>query len=368
MSFRTILPTLIGCCIIHFCIGSVYSLSVLYKPIIEMTSWDMNTLVNSFSCIILVLGITASLHQKILANHHKQPILIYSILLWTFCQNFLISMVENNTSSIFYIIVSLILGISIGLLYVMPINIITSFNHKRTGLLSGLVISCFGIGSLVSAKLFSYITEYLSISSLHELYVTYGVLMLMSVFLIKTNSVIESIDSFSKDKKWYLLAIVYFCNIGIGISLLSNLVSLSTDIGSLTLELAVFLTALTGLSNTLGRIIYPYISDYIGKYKTILIILILQFIAVISLPNLWTIPVLIILSVYGGFFALMPGLMKEIYNKEGSIAYSQILSIWGISGFLSPLIFLQLNNNLIMLNIFSLVTILCILYFKKIKN
>ena len=365
MSFRTILPTLIGCCLIHFCIGSVYSLSVLYKPIIEMTSWNMNTLVNSFSCIILILGITASIHQKLLHNHHKQPILIYSILTWTFCQNLLISMIENNSSSMIYIIVSLILGVSIGLLYVMPINIITSFNHKRTGLLSGLVISCFGIGSLISAKLFSYITEYFSISLLHELYVTYGVIMLIGVFLIKTNTLVESINSFNRDKKWYLLAIVYFCNIGIGISLLSNLVSLSTDIGTLTLESAILLTALTGLSNTAGRIIYPYLSDYIGKYKTIIMILLLQFVSVIMLQYYWMSSVLIILSVYGGFFALMPGLMKEVYKENGSIAYSQILSIWGISGFLSPLIFYQSGNNLAILGGFSLMTLLCMLNFNR---
>ena len=355
----SIYKLLISCSLIHFCIGSIYSNSVLYKSIMEITGWDSLILIGSFSAVILVLGITASLHQKYLSGLSKDRILTYSSIFWMVSQLFIIASVFIS-DSIIYLGMNLILGISIGLLYVIPINLIAELNSRRVGFYSGVVISCFGLGSLFSAKIYSL----LNYNQLIYLVLAYYFIMFVAIKLINSDSVIESSGEFKRDSNWYLLSIVYFFNIGIGISLLSNLVNLSVNQG-LILSVAITLTAISGLANTLGRLIYSFISDYIGKINSVLLIMMIQFVALLSASQFWYESVLVIISVYGGFFALIPGIMKEIYQDKSKVAYSQILSIWGISGFISPIIFNYLDNNLNLLLIMSLVTVIISFYLKK---
>ena len=357
-----IFRTLIGCSLIHFCIGSVYATSVLYKSISEITEWDSLLLVGSFSLVIFVLGITASLHQKYFSGLSKDRILFYSSFAWMISQIFIVSSVFIS-DSIIYLGMNLILGISIGLLYVLPVNLIAELNSKRTGFYSGVVISCFGLGSLVSAKVYSIINYD---QLIYYVIVCYCI-MFMAIKLINSNSVIEDSGEFKRDSNWYLLSIVYFFNIGIGISLLSNLVNLSLNQG-LILSVAVTLTAISGLTNTLGRLVYSFVSDYIGKINSVILIMSIQFIALLLANQFWYESVLIIISVYGGFFALLPGIMKETYGDKSRLAYSQILSIWGISGFISPILFSYLDNNLNFLLGMSLMTLIISLSLKRRLN
>lgn len=356
---ENIYKTLVGCSLIHFCIGSIYSSSVLYKSIIEITGWDSLILIGSFSAVILVLGITASLHQKYLSGLSKDRVLIYSSILWMLSQLFIIASVFIS-DSIIYLGMNLILGISIGLLYVIPINLIAELNSKKVGFYSGVVISCFGLGSLFSAKIYSL----LSYNQLVYLVLVYYFVMFVAIKLLNSDSTIESFEEFKRDSNWYLLSVVYFLNIGIGISLLSNLVNLSISQG-LVLSVAITLTAISGLANTLGRLVYSFISDYIGKINSVLLIMMIQFVALLLANQFWYESVLVIISVYGGFFALMPGIMKEIYQDKSKVAYSQILSIWGISGFISPILFSYLNNDLDLLLVMSLITVVTTIILKK---
>ena len=357
-----IFRTLMGCSLIHFCIGSVYSTSVLYKSILEITNWDSFLLVSSFSLIIFILGITASFHQKYLSGLSKDRILFYSSFVWMTSQLFILASVFIS-DFIIYLGMNLILGISIGLLYVLPVNLTAELNSKRTGFYSGVVISCFGLGSLASAKIYSLINYD---QLIYFILVCYFI-MFIAIKLINSDSIIEDSGEFKRDSNWYLLSIIYFFNIGIGISLLSNLVNLSVSQG-LILSVAVTLTAVSGLANTLGRLVYSFISDYIGKINTVLLIMTIQFTALILINQFWYESVLAIISVYGGFFALIPGLIKEIYKDNSKIAYSQILSIWGISGFISPVLFSYLDSNLNLLVFMSLITIVVTIILKRRMN
>lgn len=356
---NSIYRTLIGCSLIHFCIGSVYATSVLYKSISELVDWDLILLVGSFSLVIFVLGITASLHQKYFSGFSKERVLVYSSFIWLISQLFIIASVFIS-DSVIYLGMNLILGISIGLLYVLPVNLIAELNSNKTGFYSGIVISCFGLGSLVSAKIYSLI----SYDQLIYFVLVCYCIMFIAIKLINSDSVIENHGEFKRDSNWYLLSIVYFFNIGIGISLLSNLVNLSVNQG-LFLSVAITLTAISGLANTLGRLVYSFVSDYIGKINSVILIMLIQFIALLFANQFWYESVLLIISVYGGFFALLPGIMKETYGDKSRLAYSQILSIWGISGFISPILFSYLDNNLNFLLGMSFITLIISLILKR---
>ena len=335
--------TLIGCCLIHLCIGSIYAISVLYPMILEITGWDTTTLVQGFSLTILTLGLSASFHQKLLSGEKKLLVLKYAIIFWMILQFSEIGIIYCLPSDPWYLIACGILGVSIGLLYVITINIVSQAGFKRVGLANGLVVFCFGLGSFISSKLFHTVP-------LPYIYGCYTLIMLFGLYLINPTSKIESPKKFSRDPKWYGLAIMFCCNIGIGISLLSNLTNLSIGRG-ISLEDAVTLVAICGLANSGGRLVYSFLSDFVGKLNMVILIMILQSLALWTILQMgfWDIPILIIISVYGGLFSIMPSLMKELYEDQGTIAYSQILSMWGVAGLIFPPLFIIFGFSMLML-------------------
>lgn len=340
---------------IHLVIGSVYSVSVLYSKINKITNWDNSVMITGFALAILALGITAALHQRFFAYSPRRFILFNTAGVWIFSQGCIwLSILYAPHNTLHYYFWSIVLGVSIGLLYVIPINLITAKGYKRMGLASGLVVCCFGLGSIIAAKIFSII-PYLDV---FNLYIGYYFVMIAGCWLIQDTSDIQPSEGFSRDKRWYILAGIFFMNIGVGISLLSNLASQTIERG-FSIENAVLLVALAGVTNTLGRLIYSAFSDYVGKIPILKILLIFQFLAVIALHffDTWYWSVVAIISVYGGVFAIMPSLMKQLYNT--SAAYSQVLIMWGLAGLIYPILFNHFGFPLLIISS-SLLVISCL--------
>ena len=351
--------TLLGCCLIHLCIGSVYAMSVLYKPIVEHTGWDTDTLIYGFALTILVLGLTASFHQRLLCNHPKKEVLLNAAIIWILALCLMIDVAIDlpEVGKEVYLLLSAVSGACIGLLYVIPINIVGNYGYKRVGMTSGLVVTCFGLGSVIASKLFSII----ALDDLVAVYMIYELVLMLGVWLIENKDTIESSGDYHCDKTWYAIATVFFLNIGVGISVLSNLTQLSVDTG-MTLSEAVGLVAMAGIANSGGRLLYSTASDYLGKVETLVIVLALQLctLVVILQSTYWYIPVLIVISVYGGVFSIMPSLMKEIYHEQGSVAYSRVLSMWGFAGLICPILFAHCGMELLVL--MSGLTLVCMAY------
>ena len=338
--------TFIGCSLIHLCIGSVYAMSVLYPQAMDLTGWNNSVLIIGFSLTILALGFTASLHQKWFRGRKKVSVLCQATSMWLISNMAMgYNIFGEINSEMLHYFFSIILGIAIGLLYVIPINISTTY-RTTSGNASGLIVCFFGVGSILASKLYSSCDLSNSVHVL--LYVLcYTIILSVGIKLIreglKEDTILVYDNTFKRDKNWYVLALMFFFNIGIGISLLSNLTQLSL-LNGFSMEYAIFLVGLAGLFNAFGRFLYPtlVVMKNIGRFRMVDIITDLQafalFVLIISSGELlWGLSVAVVISVYGGMFALMPSLMKQVYNDTN--AYSQILSMWGLAGLICPIIF-----------------------------
>ena len=337
------LKVLLGCCLIHFVIGSIYAWSTLYPQILQITGWEQQTLIRGFALTILFLGITAAFHQRFFDKWEYMPALAYGVIFWVATMALLVKNIQGEVPDpILHYLYSVLLGVGIGVLYVIPVNLITAVAFRPT-IAAGTVVCCFGAGSIAAAQLFSTV-------NLAE-FSTYGGIMVYGLVLIIALTIMapqewafpqiskNSARSFIRDRNWYLLALIFFFNIGIGISLLSNLTNLTLE-RNLSMEWAVILVSLAGVANTLGRFIYPSCSERFGEVTVVSMIADIQGVALILMmisSMFWIPSVIIILSAYGGLFAVMPGIMKKVYNS--SAAYSQVLVCWGLAGIVCPIIF-----------------------------
>lgn len=299
--------------IIHLIIGEVYSTSVLYSQF----PWELEWSIFCFSLAILTLGISAGLYRKIYQGKPEWETIIQAIMIWIF-SGVLIMVSIKTTNLILYTISVLIKGYAIGVLYALTISIIAEKYSKA--IYSGAVVMSFGLGSLIASQLYSNL-------SYNMVTFIYSIILSIIVFFVEPED--DNSITYTKGEFPKLLGVIFFLNISIGITLLSNLVEFTKSYGTID---GVMLVGLAGLANGIGRIVYPAIADKVGKTNCLVYILLLQFL-VLNPQIPWEIKVLIVISVYGGIFALMPSICKEHYSLD---AYCSLLPLWGLAGLIAP--------------------------------
>lgn len=351
--------TLAACCLIHLVIGSVYADSALYEAICQSTGWGRSWLVGGFSATILALGCAAASYRKCLQGASCSMILRETAVLYMFTMGitWMFILNEHPLGVWGYLAVCIIRGGCIGVMYAMTVSYATNLFPNRRGLCSGLVVMSFGLGSLVAVKAYTYFLQFPLTNMILLQFVYWGVLLVATfMFQVKDNISYTPVSSVVVNPIWQKLSAIFFLNICVGITLLSNLVALTTERG-IDYKDAIWLVGIAGVANGLGRIIYSALSDTFGRLEVLRIALLIQTFCLMILPWCWEVAVLGIISVYGGGFALMPSICAQ-YLPEGANGYSVLLVWWGVAGLVGPLLYLAIPH-LALLIAASLVACMC---------
>ena len=334
--------TLAACCLIHLVIGSVYADSALYEVICQSTGWERSWLVGGFSITILALGCAAASYRKYLQGMSCSTILRETAVLYMFTMGVIwMSILNEHPLGVGgYWLLCIIRGGCIGVMYVMTVSCVTNLFPNRRGLCSGLVVMSFGLGSLVAVKAYAYFLQFPLMNMILLQVIYWGVLLVATaLFRVKGNIAYTSVSSVVAEPIWQKLSVIFFLNICIGITLLSNLVAITTERG-IDYKDAMWLVGIAGIANGLGRIIYSTLSDTFGRLEVLRTALLIQTFCLMILPWRWEVGVLGIISVYGGGFALMPSICAQ-YLSDGANGYSVLLVWWGIAGLVGPMVYLM---------------------------
>lgn len=333
--------TLLSCCLIHLVIGSVYADSALYQAIVEFKGWERGYLVGGFAITIVALGCSAAAYRKYFNGMDYKTVLCASAAMYALSSMviWLSILAEHPLELAGYWTGCAVRGGHIGIMYAITVTSVTELFPKRRGLYSGLVVMSFGVGSWIAAQIYAYILQF-PLQNMILVQISYwGALFIASgLFNYPKTIHFESVKSIVQNPVWQRLSLVFFLNICVGVTILSNLVTLTVEHG-ISYEQAIQLVGLAGIANGLGRIVYSAISDEVGKLEVLRGILVLQTICLVILPWCWEVAILGIISVYGGGFALMPSICAQ-YLADGSNGYSALLFWWGIAGLVAPMLFL----------------------------
>lgn len=333
--------TLTACCLIHLVIGSVYADSVLYVAITQSTGWEQSWLVGGFAATIVALGCAAASYRKFSQGSTTRMLLTEAAALYTITMGLMWAMVlhEHVLGIWGYLLLCVFRGGCIGVMYAVTVSCATSLIPSHRGLCSGLVVMSFGLGSLVATRAYSHLLQF-SLGDMMYLQVIYWVVLVVALVMFQKGETITytPVATVIADPMWQRLSAVFFLNICVGITLLSNLVSMTTEQG-LTYTEAIWLVGAAGVANGLGRIIYSTLSDTLGRLEVLRVALVIQTLCLVMLPWCWEVAVVGIISVYGGGFALMPSICAQ-YLQDGVAGYSALLGWWGIAGLVGPLVYL----------------------------
>jgi len=259
-----------------------------------------------------------------------------------------------------------LLGSGIGFVYASAgPTALKWFSSSKTGLISGIVVAGFGMGSVWVAPLARSLMASYGLQTT-MFYLGIGMLVAVVGFaqLLKNppddfvpegeekNQVMSknsgkdfSIKETVRTWQFYVIWIVFAFGSGAGLMIIGNLASIVKDQIGLPAFSAIAVSALA-LGNGGGRVLYGILSDKIGRTNTLLIAFIMQAFLIGGLyfagtgSALANVPVLMVFVAlvganYGANLAVIPALMKDYYGpKNLAMNYGVVYTAWGLGGFM----------------------------------
>ncbi len=349
---------------VHLCLGSVYAWSVFVKPLQEQFGCGKAALTSVFSLAIVMLGLSAAFGGGWMERRGARKSVMLAGLFFGGGVMLAGGAVAWRSLPLLYVSYGLLGGIGLGLGYLMPVSTLIKWFPDRRGLATGMAVFGFGAGALIAAPLARFLMDSWSLpAAFVALGLAYLLVMPLAAQVLAAppagyrplalaNSKtklpanqhnIELRDALRTRKFWLIWA-VFFINISVGITLISQASPMAQEMAGLSAVQAGVLVGLMGIFNGAGRIAWSSASDYMGRTRTFSLMLGLQALLLLSLahsPNafLYQCSFLVILTCYGGGFSTCPAFIADQFGaRTAGAIYGVTLTAWSLAGIAGPLL------------------------------
>lgn len=357
--------------LIHLFLGSVYAWSVFQNPLMEKTGWNNTETTMAFSLIILTLGLTASwAGGKIKKYTPHRMAMVGGVL---FSLGYIISSFafEMNNLWLCYLSYGILGGIGLGLAYVTPVTVVSSWFTKNQGLATGIVVMGFGLGAFVMSKILAPFFLEMTNNDIALTFRYSGVMFLFTIpvlgyFLKFPPEANQSHQQKIEDtkpvdtKKTIYIWLIFTLNIIVGMIFLSFQSPLLQEIlakdasfdKNLLVSAGATLVAISAFFNAIGRFSWASLSDIIGRIKAfrlLILVEILCFSLLIFAENyiFFSILVCFVLLCYGGSLGILPSLVRDVFGpSKMATMYGRMLTGWGVGGLLGTIFTAFLKDTL----------------------
>jgi MFS family permease len=408
---------------IHLCIGMAYGFSVFWFPMStllpgaqtcagigffsELTSqgcnWSVPTVTHIFETFIAMLGISAAIWGGWLERVGPRKAGFIAALCWGGGLVLGGYGVSIHQLWLVYLGCGLIGGIGQGLGYITPVSTLIKWFPDRRGMATGFAIMGYGGGAMIGSPLAVWLMARTShngvpgvATTLMILGAIYFVVMAIGAFgmrvapagwrpagwsppaarsMISTRSV--HLNQAWKTQQFWLIWAVLCLNVTAGIAVISMASPMFQDVfgggllapgahatltGAQKAAIAAAAAGLVGLIslfNSLGRIFWASLSDFLGRKNTYYVFFVAGVVLYCLLPTwghlglavLFVASVCIILTMYGGGFATLPAYLADIFGVQmvGAI-HGRLITAWSVAGVVGPTLItglreLQLKNG-----------------------
>jgi OFA family oxalate/formate antiporter-like MFS transporter len=368
----------IAAIVMQLCLGTVYAWSVFKKPFMTAHGWGETETQVTFMICIGMIGISAAFGGTLVDK--KGPKFVATIGGILFGIGTLLAGLADAIGSIWllYLGFGFIAGLGNGFGYITPIATLIRWFPDKRGLVTGLAVMGFGGGAFFMGKIAPPMV--ISMGLANTFYI-WGVIFLVLVplaaqlyknppkgwlpagFTPKATGV-SAAQSFTFDEavktpQWWMLWTMLFLNVSAGLGLISQLSPMAQDVikktdptltGAALALAGGSILAYASIFNGLGRLLWAWTSDAIGRKNVFIIMFITQAILYVLLPQIdnrliFTVVACYLLACFGGGFATMPAFAADSFGPGyiGKV-YGIMLTAWGTAGIVGPLVFAQIKG------------------------
>jgi OFA family oxalate/formate antiporter-like MFS transporter len=345
-------------------LGAVYAWSVFSDSLSARYGGASATAVNfTFSITILTLGFAAFVGGLWMARSGPRIVAITAGVLYGL--GIFLASFADNSLVLLYLTYGLMGGIGIGLGYIVPVATLIKWFPDKRGFITGVAVAGFGGGAFVTALVARALVASIGVfSTFAILGIIYLVAVVGAGLFMKNppegwrppgyepdttehsdrSGVDYELGGALKTWQWFALWALLFLNVTAGISIITEAAPMAKEIAGVGPIVAAGLVSIISVGNAVGRFVWAWFSDAIGRKWVFFVMFLLQAVLFLVLPFVSVYFLLatiafVIVSCYGGGFGTMPAFSADYFGSAnvGKI-YGLMLTAWGFGGVLGPLL------------------------------
>lgn len=353
--------------LMQVCLGIIYAWSVFRGPLEKAYGWDKTISIAPYrwSTLFFTLAMVAAGFWQ----DKKGPRLVGTVgglLLGTGC---LLASFFGSTPMGLVLSYGVVAGLGVGFAYVTPIATCVKWFPDRRGMVVGLAVMGFGVGSLIFAPLLDALLGSDPAQYVNTIPRTFQILSALFFVLVTGAAQLYQVPppgwkpegwnppvattgqraDFSAAQmlgtwQFWVVWIVFYLGSGIGLTAIGEAAQIFREVGSTGMIMsAAAALGVMSLFNGVGRLTWGSLSDRLGRTRTILgMCAIYAVVCALLLPtaaSFWPVlaGVCCIGFCYGGYLAIMPSLTADYWGAKNIGAnYGLLFSAWGAAGFTVP--------------------------------
>ena len=352
-------------------LGSFNAWSVFRRPLSELYGANVTDVNTAFFVSSLVFGLVASGSALLVGRVGSRAVGVTGALVYGL--GVYLSSFAGESLSVLYLTYGLVAAVGLGLAVMAPIAALPSWFPERPGFAYGVAFVGFGMGPLVNVPLMEGLLSATGgpLETFYVLGIIYAAFIGAAAWFVRyapeeadladgrpVGSESSVVDRGEKGrgawrlrdalKTWqlYALWVVFFLNTTAGLAILSDARVMASSIGGASATLAAAFIVVISVSDAIGRLFWPALSDRIGGRAVFLVMFSLQAAAFLLMPTLAVGSLVIfcalcmaVMSCYGGGYGTISTLVGAYYGARGlGAVYASVFSAAAAASFGAPVL------------------------------
>ena len=347
---------------VNLILGVLYAWSIISADLIDRLNWTatMTQVPYMVACVIFAFSMIPG--GRIQDKFGPHLVLILSAILAGI--GFILSGVFLTVLGL-TIFFGVVFGLAMGLGYAAPTPAAVKwFEKSKRGLISGIVVSGFGLAPIYIGPLTHYLITTLGIKATFMILGAGFFVVIMTLAQVIKNPpagyqtgdpqpvVSADVKQANQDdlswkevirtRSFKLLWVMFFFGTFAGLLLIGQLSKIGLEHAGITTPF--LLISVYALFNFLGRIMFGGISDRLGRMKTLFLMFVLQ-VLIYSVFFFLNTPILLVGGVaivgltFGGMLTIFPATTADYFGlKNLGFNYGMLITAWGVGGLIGPLL------------------------------
>jgi OFA family oxalate/formate antiporter-like MFS transporter len=352
-------------------LGSFNAWSVFRLPLSELYGANVTDVNTAFFVSSLVFGLVASGSALLVGRVGPRAVGVTGAVVYGL--GVFLSSFAGGSLSLLYLTYGLVAAVGLGLAVMAPIAALPSWFPERPGFAYGVAFVGFGMGPLVNVPLMEGLLSATGgpLETFYVLGIIYAAIIGAAAWFVRYapedagladgrpagggRSVVDLGEKGGgawrlRDalKTWQLYALwaVFFLNTTAGLAILSDARVMAASIGGASATLAAAFIVVISVSDAIGRLLWPALSDRIGARAVFLAMFSLQAMAFLLMPTLAVGSLVVfcalcmaVMSCYGGGYGTISTLVGAYYGSKGlGAVYASVFSAAAVASFGAPVL------------------------------